>query len=264
MRRVRYYYVLELQYLGFRFHGWQKQPGLKTVERMLERSIAYVLEQRFKLLITGRTDAMVSANSTYVELFIDEKPLEKDEFLKVLNQNLPQDLRALSIQETTADFNIIQHPKIKEYLYFFAFGEKYHPFCAPLMTNIQESLDIDQMKEGAQLFEGVHDFWSYTYKPKPKTQTKGEVIRCEIVENKILKANFFPDKSYLLRIRSEGFKRYQIRLMMGILIELGKGEVDLEFIKESLNPKNKIKLTYIAPASGLILNEIVFKENGIP
>lgn len=264
MQRIRFYYVLELQYLGFRFHGWQKQPGLKTVERMLERSVAYVLDRKFKLLISGRTDAMVSASGTFVELFVDDRPLEKEAFLAVLNKNLPQDLRVLSIQETTADFNIIQHPKVKEYLYFFCFGEKYHPFCAPFMTNIQGRLDIAMMKEGARLFEGKHDFWSYTFKPQSKTQTEGDIMNCEIVKNKILKANFFPTESFVLRIQSEGFKRHQIRLIMGILIELGKGEVNLDFIKETLNPENKMKLTYVAPASGLVLNSIEFKENGIP
>ncbi len=260
MKRIRYYYLLELQYLGFRFHGWQKQPGLKTVERMLERSMAYVLDQSFKVLVVGRTDAMVSANHTFVELFIDKQPLDEDVFLELLNRNLPQDLRALSLKKTTEHFNIIQHPKSKEYLYFFCFGQKYHPFCAPFMTNIVDDLDIELMKEGATLFEGEHDFWSYTYKPNEKTNTSGEITTCKLVENDILKANFFPEKSYVLKVVAEGFKRHQIRLMMGALIDLGKGTFDLPFLKRSLYSENKIKMTYIAPASGLILNEIRFKD----
>lgn len=266
MQPRRYYYLIKLQYLGFRYHGWQKQPGLKTVERMVKRTVAYVLEERrFKLLAAGRTDAMVSVNQTYVELFVYDEPLVLEEFFPLFNKNLPQDIRGLAIKETHQDFNIIQHPQLKEYLYFFSFGEKTHPFCAPFMINLPENLNIDLMMEAAKLFEGQHDFWSYAFRPNPKTQTIGELLTAEIVENTILKANFFPEKSYVFRVRGEGFKRHQIRLMMGVLFDLGRGEVDLAFIRRTLDPKNKITLTHIAQASGLILNEVVFEgeENKI-
>lgn len=261
MQRIRYYYLIKLQYLGFRYHGWQKQPAVKTVERMVERTIAYVLERKsFKVLAAGRTDAKVSVNQTYVELFVDHSPLELPEFFNLLNDNLPQDIRALDISETTADFNIIKHPKLKEYVYFFSFGEKFHPFSAPFMVNVLEELNLPLMQEGAKLFEGKHDFWSYAFRPKPQTQTVGEISCCEIVENNLLTANFFPERSYFLRVKGAGFKRHQIRLMMGILFELGKGEVDLAFLKRTLDAENRITLTRIAPASGLLLHQVNLDE----
>ena len=89
MQRIRYYYLIKLQYLGFRFHGWQKQPDVITVEKMVERTTAYVLGRKnFKLLASGRTDAKVSVNQTYIELFVDKAPIDVKEFLpdlKVLN-----------------------------------------------------------------------------------------------------------------------------------------------------------------------------------
>ncbi len=257
MQRIRYFYLIKMQYLGFRYHGWQKQPGIKTVERMVEKTIAFVLQRKnFKVLAAGRTDAMVSVNETYVELFLDERALEVETFLPLLNKYLPQDIRALEVFETDADFNIIQHPKNKEYLYFFSFGEKFHPFCAALMVNIVGDLNLELMKKAAKLFEGKHDFWSYTFRPKPQTQTTGEIIRCELVENTLFHANFFPEKSYMLRVKGPGFKRHQLRLMMGALFDLGEGEMDLEFFKRTLQGENRIKLTRIAPGSGLVLNEM--------
>lgn len=92
MQRKKYFYLIELQYLGFRFHGWQKQPDVLTVEKMVERTLSYILERRrFKVIAAGRTDAKVSVNQTYMELFLEETPLEIDEFFALLNQNLPQD-----------------------------------------------------------------------------------------------------------------------------------------------------------------------------
>src|SRR5699024_5085562 len=127
------------------------------------------------------------------------------EFFELLNANLPQDIRALDISETTADFNIINHPKLKEYHYFFSFGEKFHPFSAPFMVNVLEDLDLSLMRKGSELFEGKHDFWSYAFRPKPQTQTVGEISYCRIEENNLLRANFFPEQSYFLRVKGAGF-----------------------------------------------------------
>tara|TARA_R110002020_G_scaffold154714_6_gene335212 strand:+ start:94635 stop:95486 length:852 start_codon:yes stop_codon:yes gene_type:complete len=256
MFRKRFYYIIKLQYLGFRYHGWQKQPEKPTVERMVHRTLKYILDRsNFKILAAGRTDSKVSVNETYIELFLDEKPLDLTDFLPVLNENLPPDIRALEITETDADFNIIQHPKQKEYLYLFSFGEKNHPFAAPFMVNILEDLDIELMKEAAKLMEGNHDFKNFTYKPKEQTITEMTIDCCEIAENDIYTANFFPEMSYLLRVKGMGFKRHQIRLMMGALFDLGAGKFTLDEFKALLLPENSIKLTHIAAASGLILNE---------
>ena len=83
---------------------------------------------------------------------------------------------------------------------------------------------------------------------------------CEIVKNEIYTANFFPEESYVLRVKGAGFKRHQIRMMMGTLIQLGKHELDLDFIERSLLPDSTLEVTYIAPASGLMLNKMTFKE----
>jgi len=258
----RKYYIIKIQYLGFRFHGWQKQPEVNTVQRMVDRTLAYILgHKKFKTLAAGRTDAKVSVNETYIELFLDEGILDLEEFMPLFNLNLPQDIKALSIEETNAKFNIIQHAKQKEYLYIFSFGEKIHPFAAPFMVSFPENLDIIIMQEAAGLFEGTHNFRNYTYKPTPTTNTIGTITKCELIENSLYEANFFPKKSYVLRVVGEGFKRNQIRIMMARLVQLGKGEYDLDLLKKSLStPEEILPITYIAPASGLILQSVDFKE----
>jgi tRNA pseudouridine38-40 synthase len=255
----KYFYVITIQYLGYRFHGWQKQPNLKTVHLMIDRTLNFILEGKpFKSLGSGRTDAMVSAESAAFELFLQEPIEDKTSFLELFNHNLPQDIRALTIEEVDAEFNIIQNSKVKEYLYLFTYGEKCHPFCAPIMTTILDDLDIDLMKQGAKLFEGEHYFKSYCFRPTDNGIYNREILMCELVENTIYTANYFPKKTYLLRVKGQGFMRNQIRLMMGTLIDLGKGKLSLEIIKSSLLPESVMKMDYIAPASGLILNEIEF------
>ncbi len=258
----RKYYIIKIQYLGFRFHGWQKQPNVNTVQRMVDRTLAYVLgHKKFKTLAAGRTDAKVSVNETYIELFLDEGVLHKEEFLPVFNLNLPQDIRALCIDETDEKFNIIQHTKEKEYLYLFTYGEKIHPFAAPFMVAFPEQLNIALMQQAATQFIGTKNFKNYTYKPTPTTNTIGTITTCELIENKVYQANFFPEKSYLLRVIGEGFKRNQIRIMMARLMQLGSGVLSLEQFKKSLEvPEENLPITYIAPASGLILQSVKFLE----
>ena len=255
---LKNYYLIEIQFLGYRFHGWQKQPKLKTVHLMIDRTINYVLENnKFKTLGAGRTDAMVSANQTAFELFTEFPILNPEEFFKLLNTNLPQDIRALNIKPVTKEFNVINHSKIKEYKYLFSEGSKNHPYCSPFITTFLDNLNINLMKEGAELFEGEHNFKSYCYKPNENGIFDREIRYCKISNNTTLKANFFPKKSYELTVRGKGFMRNQIRLMMGVLVELGRGEVSLDYIKESLNTYNP-KINYIAPASGLMLNKVDF------
>ena len=260
MLQKRYYYLIKVQFLGYRFHGWQKQPNTKTVHLMIDRTLKYVLgDQKFKTLGAGRTDAMVSANEAAFELFLDGQPLEDlNAFLELFNKNLPQDIRALSIKEVDAKFNIIQDSKLKEYHYVFAQGSKFHPFAAPIMTTILDALDIELMKEGAQLFEGPNNYKTYCYKPTNEGLYDRELICCELVENTLYTASFFPEKSYVLKVIGKGFGRHQIRLMMGALIKLGRGDIDLEYIKNSLKPESSYVMDYIAPASGLILHKVEF------
>ena len=256
----KYFYVINIQYLGYRFHGWQKQPNVKTLHLMVDRTLNFILEGKyFKSLSSGRTDAMVSAESAAFELFLREPIEDEIAFLELFNLNLPQDIRALDIKEVDDKFNIIQHSKIKEYLYLFTYGEKCHPFCAPIMTTILDVLDIELMKQGAKLFEGENYLKSYCYKPTDKGIYTREILTCELVENTIYTANYFPKQSYILRVRGKGFMRNQIRLMMGTLIDLGKGKLSIEDIRFSLLPNSIVKMDYIAPASGLILNKIEFE-----
>jgi tRNA pseudouridine38-40 synthase len=253
-------YLIRIQYLGFRLHGWQKQPNLKTVHFILDKTLKFVFKGiRYKSIGVGRTDAKVSSIDYPFQLFIDE-PVDYDQFLKSFNKNSPADIRALSIDVIKENsFNIIQHPKVKEYHYYFSIDGKNHPYAAPYLIDFDD-LNIHAMKEGAKLFEGTHYFGMYCTKPSKDSVLTRTIDTCEIVTNDILKANFFPTESFVLKVRGKGFLRYQIRLMMGALIELGRGNISIHDIRESLKEKSEKRkpLATIAPGSGLHLYHVTF------
>ncbi len=258
MEKSTYYYLIEIQYLGFRYHGWAKQPNVKTVQGMIHKTLKFVLgDLRFKTLGAGRTDAMVSSSQGYFELFTYEV-VDHNRLLIDLNINLPHDIRAISIKEVDSDFNVIQSVSEKEYTYLFSYGEKNHPYAAPFLVYIREALDIELMQKGAKLFEGSHDFRQYCYQPKDETSCVRTIDSSEIVVNDILTASFFPKESFAYKVKGSGFMRHQVRLIMGALFSLGKGEITLDDITKSLKNPTAKPLYYIAPASGLMLHSVKY------
>lgn len=255
---MKFHFLLKLQYLGFRYHGWQKQKDVKTVQYMLDRTITFILgEENFKTLAAGRTDAMVSAMTSACKISLAQD-LDPKWLLEKLNENLPADIKALSLERCSEEFAIINHPKTKTYYYIFSNEKKAWPFAAPFMCNISDPLNIDAMKEGAKEFEGLHNFQAYCYKPNPNKVFERSVEVSKIEENALLSANFFPPESYLFTVKGEGFMRHQIRLMAGALFRLGKGEISLEELKGSLKAEAE-PVGFVAPASGLILGDVKFR-----
>jgi len=259
--KKRYYYLIRVQFLGFRYSGWQKQPGQRTIEGMLFKTLKFLLpRQKFKILGAGRTDAKVSALDAAFQLIVEETPISDiKDFIVSFNNNLPSDIKVLKIDNINKNFNIIKDSKSKEYRYFFSFGEKNHPFCAPYMANILEDLDIDIMTKAAALYIGTHNFKAYTAKPGKNKQVTRTLTSCEIMENKEINASFFPKHSYILRICGKGFMRYQVRMIMGALVQLGRGLLSIHEIELSLIEDTDIKISYIAPGSGLVLHKLEFE-----
>jgi len=256
----RFYYLVHIQYLGFRFHGWAKQPKFKTLHQMIDKTMFFMFgEGTTKTIGCSRTDSKVSANHFVFELFIDKPITDFNTFIEEFNSNSPSDIKGFKIEETNAEFNIIQASKLKEYVYLFAFGQKAHPFAASLVTTLPDNLDLELMKKGALLFEGEHNFVRYATKPSPNTNFIRTIDFCQIETNTIYSANFFPKETFLLRIKSKGFLRYQVRLIMGQLFKLGKGQISLNDIEISLNGEDKSYFNEIAPQSSLILESVEFE-----
>ena len=260
--KYSYMYLVEINFLGFRYHGWQKQKNAKTLHHVVDKTLSFVFDDNdYKTLGIGRTDAMVSASKYYFQL-LTISSVDQNRFIELFNSNAPQDISAKNITSVKLGFDLLNCPKIKEYHYYFSNDKSYHPFAAPFIVNVTEKLDIDIMQQGASLFKGGHYFQKYCTKPSEKTIFKRVVESCEIVENTELTASFFPERSYVLKVRGKGFLRYQIRLMMAVLFELGKSNLDLEFIEKSLSKDNDGKfLRNIAPASGLQLYDIDMNIN---
>lgn len=260
MARWSQFILIRIEFLGFRYHGWQKQDKNKTVQGMVDKTLTFIFgHEKFRTLGCGRTDAKVSADDFCLELFTNELGINTDDLLFKLNENLPPDIRANSVERTDAKFNIIQNSKVKEYHYSFSFGEKSHPFNTPFIMCMNEDLDIESMIAAAGEFVGVHNFRRYTAKANNKTSFDREILLSMIEKNTKYKGDYVPDTAYVFKVRSKGFMRYQVRLMVGALLKIGKGEWTLEDLKLSLTGEGGEQVDNIAPSSGLCLHKLEFE-----
>lgn len=258
MLKYTHFYLIRIEFLGFRYHGWQKQPKFKSVHGMIDKTLEFIFDHtNFKTLGCGRTDAKVSADDYAFELFINAE-LITEKILHSLNKNLPSDIRAKSIHIVDKHFNIIQNAKIKEYHYHFSSGDKSHPFNAPFIRDFGKSLDLTKMKEASKLFEGTHNFKRYASKPAEGTDFEREIINSKIESNTKFTGQFAAQNAFVYKVRAKGFMRYQVRLMMGALVEVGRGVWSVDDLKQSLIDFNGTQIKHVAPSSGLTLHRVEF------
>jgi tRNA pseudouridine38-40 synthase len=201
----------------------------------------------------------VSCNRGAFQLFC-ESPLEIVPVLEKMNKILPDDIRLTDAEPVPADFNIIHGLAYKEYSYNFCFGDKYHPFAASNMVFFSDQLAIGAMKEAAAEFIGVHDFRRYCSQDKITDDYIREIIFTELVPHPLSGLEPVPVESYRFKVAGNGFLRYQIRIMMAALVEVGRGNLSVQKLKDSLLADEKSPIYPPAPAHGLILENIVFKK----
>lgn len=260
MQTRPYSYLFYIQYLGLRYAGWQKQKGIKTVQGTIERGIRYVLgHEDFTLLGASRTDSGVSCEKGAFQLFL-RSPLVHTQFLEDVNVNLPADIRLLAFQQVPNTFNIIQDIAWKEYHYHMAFGQKFHPFAAANLSYFPDPPSLALMQEGTMVFTGHHDFRRFCAMDKTTENYKREIYLSEICPHPLAGTLHIPPNALVFKVRGKGFLRYQVRIMVSALFELGVGRLSLNEVIDALYSQESSPLVRHAPANGLVLFDMKFKS----
>ncbi|WP_040670616.1 tRNA pseudouridine(38-40) synthase TruA [Nitritalea halalkaliphila] len=256
MQQRPYQYLVFLQYLGLRYRGWQKQAGQKTVQGQLERVIRFVLgHEEFTVLGAGRTDSGVSAAEGAFALHSAEQ-IHPESFLQGVNAMLPADILLLRCQEVPLTFNIIQDVEQKEYRYYFRLGAKPAPLESAYQGYFAEDLALEALQAAALLFEGTHDFRCFC----PRQKTSASYVRT-IFQSRIValepteKGNF----NGYYQVRGTGFLMHQVRMMLGALLAVGRGEKRAEDLKAALQTEKKEPFAAAVPAHGLVLHRLHFR-----
>ena len=247
---MKYYYLLEIQYQGFNYHGWQKQPGVSTVQGTLENAIKNTLLNinEVQTMAASRTDSMVSALQNYVFLLVDKK-FDESRFINLINHDLPKDIKIKAIKEVDSSFRIIGAFKRKIYHYTFSYKSMPAEFDHASMVFFEEDLDLEKIKAGIEYFIGTHSFHNFCHKDRVDKFTK-TIYRMELVESQ-------KRGIYRFEIEGDSFMRHQIRLMIGSLLKVGMGQMSLDELKAAFDINNQEREVFLTPALGLSLIKLI-------
>lgn len=242
-------YKLLLQYDGTEFHGWQIQGDLRTVQGELTQALSLIEGRGVNVHGSGRTDAGVHAEGQVASVEI-QREISATKLRAAINGNIGRDVRVLSVETAADDFHARYSALEKTYVYRVVNGPVISPFWVRYAHQEARPLDLERMKQGAELFHGKHDWTAFSAAQSDVEDRVRTVTQVEIRE----RADERSHGSLLeIRVSADGFLRYMVRAMAGTLLALSRGELDRVAIKEALETGNRPTAAVTAPACGLTL-----------
>lgn len=234
-------YKLTIEYAGTRYSGWQKQKNARTVQGELERAIAEtVRDKTFEFMGSGRTDAGVHALRQIAHLDV-RKPLPAETLRRGINDGLPADIHVLAIDSVPHRFHARHNAVARSYLY--QVSRRRSAFAKPFVWWVKEPIDLARMTEAAARFTGMHDFQAYSDDDPEEKSTNVLVEEVTLAEDGDL---------ILVRVAGSHFIWKMVRRMVGVLVEIGKGQID----PDELWTTDAARVT--APAAGLFLERVYY------
>lgn len=238
-----------LQYEGTRYQGWQKQDSTdNTIQGKLEAILAKMSGATVEVQGSGRTDAGVHAFGQVANFKIDTDKTP-DEIFEYINQYLPEDIAVVELIEVHERFHSRLNAKGKKYRYRVLNSSVPHVFDRRYVYQVTEELNIADMKAAAEKLCGEHDFQAFTSAKKGKKSTVRRIdnIIIEKIEDEIQ-----------FTFIGNGFLYHMVRIIMGTLLCVGKGEMDAENIPAIIKSKDRQQAGPLVPAKGLSLMEVFY------
>jgi tRNA pseudouridine38-40 synthase len=240
MRRIK----IQLAYDGSEFHGWQVQPGLPTIQGVLETIVSEIEGRPVPIAGSGRTDAGVHAECQ-VAAFSLENPIPLVNLRRAVNRLLPSAVRLLTAEEVHADFHPRFDARAKTYEYRIVRDEVCSPFEFPYVHHYPYPLDVERMAHFARHLEGEHDFTVFAAADDRDAEGRSKV---RTVFSSVLASS---EGRLTYRIRGSGFLKHMVRNVVGTLLLAGRGNIEnLEVLPSKSGPT--------APAKGLFLMSVEY------
>ena len=244
MRNLR----LDICYDGTRYRGWQRLGDSdNTIQGKLEAALSRILGETVEVSGSGRTDAGAHARGQVVS-FRCESTMPCDEILSQLRRYLPEDIGIYSCREVHDRFHARLNAKTKTYCYRIwntdapCVFERRFVYCLP------DRLDVAKMEAAARCFMGEHDFSAFCANKKMKKSTvrRIDALRIDRVGEELR-----------VTVTGNGFLYNMVRILVGTLIEVGRGEREADTIPALFGAKRE-EAGYLVPASGLCLREVTY------
>ena len=239
-------YLITFSYDGTNFHGFEKQTLYRSVQEEMEKVLKYINNnQDTKIVASGRTDKGVHAKMQTGHIDIDVDITEY-KLKRAMNSLLPSDIHVISTKVVNDDFHARYMTLEKTYEYKLNMGE-FNPIERNYVYQFNKKLDIVKMQKAIKYFVGVHDFRAFTQTKEKRNNYTREIYDAYIE---------LSDDIITFTFRGNGFIKYQIRNMVGLLIEIGLGKKEIASVVSILESKNRDNHFRTAHPEGLYLKEV--------
>lgn len=241
-------YLMIFSYDGSNFYGYQKQPNKRTIQQTIEYVLKHITNNIINIHASGRTDALVHAINQKAH-FDYNGNMNETNIKNALNSLLPKDIYIKSIIKVDNNFHARFNVKFKEYYYKINIGN-YDPINRNYIYQYNKQLNIKEMKRALKCLRGTHNFKSFT----KANDLKKLYVRTIYNTSLIIKDNIIT-----IYFKGNGFMRYQVRNMVGLLIEIGQGKKKSSDIIKIMDACDRTKSGITAPPQGLYLKDVFYK-----
>ncbi len=247
---------LLLAYEGTEFHGWQRQPELRTVQGMLEQAARRVCQCQVDIIGAGRTDAGVHA-AGQVANFATTSDIPAANLARAIGGRLPKDITLIHAMDVPMAFHATRSARGKLYRYTIhnAPGRPVERLRQRYVYHFWQPLDVERMREAARAFIGEQDFAAMASRGDEREHTVRTVYACDVYRHY---------DEVRVDVEGRGFLYNQVRNMVGTLIEVGRGHWPVERVAEILASKDRRQAGPTAPARGLSLQWVRYDLNRLP
>ncbi|NQV36340.1 MAG: tRNA pseudouridine(38-40) synthase TruA [Phycisphaeraceae bacterium] len=244
-------FKLTIAYDGTEYHGWQIQPGLKTVQSTLCDAVSKVCQTSTHVQGSGRTDAGVHAQGQ-VGVFKTCHHQAMETLPLAINQHLPRDIVVRQAEEVAPDFDVIRHVTQKHYQYTLHLSSVPDVRTARFSWLYPGQLECHAMRQAAQYLVGEHDFRSFACTVEPDQNTVRTIHACDI---HLSEQN---TDTLVIDVKGHGFMHHMVRIMVGTLVDIGKGHWPASHMPNILAARNRKAAGYLAPPEGLCLMAVEY------
>jgi len=241
-------YFIELSYNGKAYYGWQNQPTDISVQEVVEDSLSKLLNDKIAIVGAGRTDSGVHALQMFAH-FDTESIFKESELVYKLNSFLPKDVAIHDLFKVTEESHARFDALSRTYLYRIALKKNVFTFDSAYY--MKQYLDIDKMNEASKILLGYKDFQCFS-----KSRTDVKTYDCDIMKAEWVLKN---DELHFV-IKADRFLRNMVRAIVGTMVNIGLGKLQVEDLHTIIKSKNRSEAGYSVPAHALYLTNIEYPK----
>ena len=246
-------FKLTIEYAGTQYSGWQIQKNARTVQGEIDQAVRTVTSRKdFELYGSGRTDAGVHALAQVAHLDVASN-LPPDTLVERLNGELPADINILDAKVVPHRFHARHDAVARRYLYQIA--RRRTAFAKPYVWWVKDRIAVDRMQQAAAAFVGFKDFDAFA-----ESDGRGDAERSTDVLIERLDIGE-ADGLVLVGIEGSHFLWKMVRRMVGVLVEIGRGQLDPDAAARMMSGPSEGPARLTAPASGLFLERVYYKDD---